>query len=369
MERSLLNSASQLAKALRDEATAKALQESAASSYEHEAEDRSSEGALIRTALLHDALTAYQRLGMSAHLERVKRLLHEATQTAEGELKSVSSSYEISREEVERSVDAIVELGKRIGDHGHLQVLAINPSLWPDWEDIRRQTQEFKKEFPLQFLFRQMHIGPDGQPIPRPTDPDAEQFHDESAVYLRGLQIVLQIISTRIAILIERRLWSAELLIETIMESPVFEGSGPAIRSGVEAFDAKRYWDALHVLIPQVERAVRRLAHTMGADVYTFESNTGRLRWKSLDQALALPVVQQALNQIRPSLAQELELLLVDPIGGNLRNDVAHGVLNPDEEPYGHALLTMLILLALSTLRIASSGGGQQPPESPPLQP
>jgi hypothetical protein len=141
------------------------------------------------------------------------------------------------------------------------------------------------------------------------------------------------------------------------------KGTRPCSRQpcGVNAFFDERYWDCLHVLVPQIERALRSLALALGVDVFAYETKTGRIRWAPLDRILAAAPVRQVLDEIRPSLAHELDLLLTDPACLNLRNDVAHGVLRPSSSVEGGCLLCVMILLTLGALRIRAQGEDEPP--------
>lgn len=349
-ERSYLEVAAIVAKQLGEADIARTLQEAKARSYEQEAKERADEGAMIESALLQDAVEAYSNAGMSSDLERAKRLLHEASERTIGELKRFSSSYTVPREQIERHVDAMVEAGEK-SKHGVFYALALNSSLWPDWTQVAAQTAELKQDAPLQFLARKVQIGPDGQALPRPTEEPAATAFDEAEVYMRQVQIALQFVSSYIHVLRERELWTADELHGAIMENPFLSDAESAIRSGITAFCDSRYWDCVHVLVPQIERALRNVALALGVDVFTYENKTGRVRWRPLDWILGAAPVQQLLNGIRPSLAHELDLLLTDPAGLNLRNDIAHGVLPATSDQYGASLVCVLTLLTLGVIR------------------
>jgi hypothetical protein len=149
----------------------------------------------------------------------------------------------------------------------------------------------------------------------------------------------------------DRSSWSEERIINALGEGAFFDQEMlKGIRPGIRAFEAGRHWEALHLLVPQIDRVIRNLAKRVGAETFRYESSTGDLHWTSLKTLLAEPAVVQVLGMIRPELAQELGLLLVDSRGWNLREDLAHGVLPSDADAEGLSFLCVVIVLTLSTL-------------------
>jgi hypothetical protein len=131
----------------------------------------------------------------------------------------------------------------------------------------------------------------------------------------------------------------------------------------VVAYEAGRYWEALHTLVPQIEHVIRELAQLFGENVYRFQSGTGEIYWSSLKVLLQLEPVRAVLAKIRPDLADELRYLLIDSRGLNLRDDVAHGIVRHGPGAETRALLCLLILLALSLPQLAV-GGTEEPPQA-----
>jgi hypothetical protein len=350
-QRSFLDVAAKLARALGDDAAARRLTEDAARSLELEAAERVEQGALIQAALLQQAVETYAQIGLPEDLERAKGLLHDATARSTGEMTKISTSVEIPLEDFESHVDSLVQLGEQIGEGGIFYAVSLRSGLWVDWQEIEAETEVAKRDHPLQYMIPKMHIGPDGQQLPRPSDPDAAKLFDEAELYMRRVKFSLQLVARTIALLEDRGLWTAEGLLDSIVGSPVFADSAEALRCGVEAFASDRHWDAVHVFVPRIERALRTLAQMVGVDVYSYESKTGRVRWRPLDQLLETDALRAVLNQVAPSFALQLDVLLTEPAGLNLRNDVAHGVLVDPSRSYGHSLICILIVLLLGTLR------------------
>jgi Domain of unknown function (DUF4209) len=84
---------------------------------------------------------------------------------------------------------------------------------------------------------------------------------------------------------------------------------------------------ALHFLVPQIENSLRIILHANGV-ITTELTKIGIEQEWTLGRVIAQPVIEASLG---PSFVFELRsLMLADPIGANIRNTLAHGLL-----PYG----------------------------------
>jgi hypothetical protein len=121
----------------------------------------------------------------------------------------------------------------------------------------------------------------------------------------------------------ERKLLSAETIMELVNRNPLFRpDQREIVRIGLEHAMRGEHVSAAHVLVPQVEAALRELAILNGADPYA-RARDGSRQWKLLDELLRLPEVEAALTS---DVVLYLRVLLTDMRGWNLRNSLSHGL-------------------------------------------
>jgi hypothetical protein len=342
----------------------------AALSLEHEADERANEAPLIQAALLQDAVRNYAALGMADELVRAKEKLHTATQGATANMNPLSVEVRIPTDELRERTKALLAQGRQRAPWFHLQLLAVG-GLWPPWGDVVARTTDLERKAPLSSLVNLVMLGPDERPFPRPTDPTAAREFNEVRRYVQDVQFGLGIIEVQISILRQLEGWSVNLILDALRSGVVFdEDAIAAIAPGVRGYDEERYWEAVHVLVPQIERVIRGVAQKLGVDTYRYMSATGAIHWATLDQLMGQEPVSKLLAKLRPDLPKELACLLTDGRGLNLRHDVAHGILRPDSTVRGYALLCILILLTLSVFGVSEKqdeGGApeSQQPQSP----
>jgi len=83
---------------------------------------------------------------------------------------------------------------------------------------------------------------------------------------------------------------------------------------------------ALHLLVPQIEQLVRHHLKCSGARTTTLDLN-------GLENELglrALMDLRETEKVFGPDLSFEIRALFCDPAGANLRNQIAHGLLDDD---------------------------------------
>lgn len=358
-EREILKAAMQLASALKDVELTHALRIRMARSYELEADERATEGGLIMTGLLQRALRLYQELGCSKDVQRTKKHLHDASSQAVSEMKEISTEVSFDVKKWEEEIDRELARTRQIAPWVHLLAMSMDQSVWPAWAEVQQRTKEFADQFPIPYLALRMRISRDGRPLPDPEDEEARRELREIDRFNQDLQITLGVLAIKINSLRTRDAWNVDLIMEALLQGYFFDEEVlTAVRPGIVLYEERRYWEALHVLVPQIERVVRKLAASVGVNVLGYDSQTGHLRWKTLDNLLEEPPVVKVFDKLGLDSARTLRYVLIDSRSLNIRHEVAHGIMSPGErQTHGSfALLCILALLKLANLCVLEAG-------------
>jgi len=148
--------------------------------------------------------------------------------------------------------------------------------------------------------------------------------------------------------LVDRYALDAAKLLQYLYKSPVFENSKRGIlQRGLQSYFAGDVLCALHLLIPQIEDAVRNLVELVGGTVLK-RGRGGGLHLKTLDELLRDEQVKRVLGE---DVSLYLRVLLTDQRGINLRNNVCHGI--SPEKSFNIALADRVIhaILILAQVR------------------
>lgn len=117
----------------------------------------------------------------------------------------------------------------------------------------------------------------------------------------------------------------------------------PFIGLALEAYFRNDYITFCHLAIPQIENMLRTLLEKLGGNSYKPARNGG-FNLKILDDILRERLVISALGE---DVTNYFQIVLTDQRGWNLRNEIFHGLVNPEQigEMEGQRVLHLLLCL------------------------
>lgn len=205
-------------------------------------------------------------------------------------------------------------------------------------EDLRKSALERMRQHPLQSLFAATVMSRDGRVIAkRPAMSLNGELTEGDEIAIRAemirdygilVSIVVQgdIWPALEVLLLEHRLREADFT-ELARHSPIVPKErsglfGKALFAGFE----RDFVTALHLLIPQIEHLVRVHLKQAGAKTTNLDKD-GVQNENGMSTLMDLPETEQVFGK---DLAFELKSLFCDAFGPNLRNELAHGLLDED---------------------------------------
>ncbi|MGI2325430.1 MULTISPECIES: DUF4209 domain-containing protein [unclassified Methylococcus] len=238
-------------------------------------------------------------------------------------------------------------------------------------EELRKNAIERMRRYPLQSLFAAMGMSRDGRVIakcPPMSLGAALTADDEIAIRAEMIRdygilvsIVVQgdILPALEVLLLEHRLREIDF-IALARSSPIVPKDraglfGKALFAGYE----RDFVTALHLLIPQIEHLVRVHLKQAGARTTNIDKN-GIQNENGMSTLLELPEAVQVFGK---DLTFELKSLFCDAFGPNLRNELAHGLLDEDgcNSPFAiYAWWLALQLIFNTWWNSANPAAGQQ---------
>jgi len=295
--------------------------------------------AMLAVAWLQPVYDKYRDLGMNDDVYRVHQVLETRGHEAQTGMQPVQIPLQIDFNEVSRVADALTE--------GDLQqaVRRIGIMFVPRADQVRALNERIRSHAPLMSLIpitRYEAGHPAG--IIGPQDQDAEGRLVHQMASQIGLDAIwLAATFDRLA---ERHAMTADQIVDALLASPVFASARRSILvSGIEALLSQDYIKAIHVLVPQVEHAVRTLASLSGVPTTTRGYTRGVMQTRGLGEILHDRLFRQLIDE---NVRRYLLVFLADPRGINLRNRVAHGLLEHDQMERALTDRVVQVLLALS---------------------
>ncbi len=300
--------------------------------------------AMTGVMFLETARETYAQAGLKEEAERVQFDAQKLAPDAVKQLLPMTVKHEVKKEDVDKFCAMLTEGGNM---EVALSRLAVN--FVPDQQDLADEVAERAKKFPLQALFTpkiidESHIKADiGD---ESGDPDGKMVHETS----RHIQFSAPWIGWGFDHLFANGLTAAHV-VDFVRLSPLFtEDRIPLIRRAVEAHILGDFIQSIHVLVPQIERAVVNIAHHAGKPtVKPFQSGKGVMQSKNLQDAL------ERDEDVKRILGENLRMYLLSTLahnkGLNIRNEVCHGLWTTGQFSKTASERVLHILLSVSMLR------------------
>lgn len=219
----------------------------------------------------------------------------------------------------------------------------------------RESAIERIRQHPFQAMFSATVMSGDGRVIAkRPGMSMGATLTEDDEVVIRAEMI--RDYGILVGIVVQGDIWPAleELLLEHRLSEADFvqlARQSPIVPKGRERLIGKALFagydrdfvTALHLLVPQVENLVRYHLKQVGVKTTTL-SIDGIENENGLSTLMDLPQVQQVFGE---NLAFEIRSLFCDAFGPNLRNELAHGLID-DEACYSiHSIYAWWFVLRL----------------------
>jgi hypothetical protein len=257
------------------------------------------------------------------------------------ELKPIPYSIGIPRKEIEEYVNSIID--GSIDEF--LEKFIFN--FIPQKEEVKKQLFQLAKAAPFQFIVGQSLQDEKGRVVA--TIGSLE--NDLEGHIVRQVSENLTFSSLLMSLIIEKAKEKFSLtkldIMEFIGKSPIIEKNRlPIIEDSLNAYFKNDYLVFTHLLIPQIEEAMRNLVELSGGNVLMSEKNGRGFQLKTFDEILRDPKLVEVVGS---DLAIYFRILFTDSRGWNLRNNVFHGIASPNafNTQTGHRLLHALLCLGL----------------------
>ena len=291
------------------------------------------------------ALELAHSFGLSRFVQDI-RLRIQQLPIDESELHTISAEIAIPREKIEEIVTAIV------GKEGWREALSRFGAYGPLSGEYNNNVQEIKevsKQSPFLFLLSRVVLDQHGFPtfIIRDEAEHLQAFlaqYEAFAIQSNGVILIPRILE---------RIWSAyapipkEEVIAFFTTPLIGEEIADSIATSLWAFWHGRYDEAAHMLAPRIEAIIRSMAREMGIAIYREPSGKTPGGVAPLGDLLG-----KMKGLWDESWRRYFVNLLVHPLGVNLRNRIAHGLITKANPPEAALLIHAVCHLRLIRITV-----------------
>lgn len=290
----------------------------------------------------------YLRFEMNNEAKQVLKRIEGLQPHVPDDLVPISTSQDISQEEIDKWLNWLIT------DDVEESVANLTCHFVPQLDEMRRQLEYLKKDYPLSQMFTSTFVDHDGRSIAEINPNDAE------SKLVRHVYQDIQFRSAFLRLGMDRLFEKCSLgpheLFARVIKSPVWHEQRHAIlRRGIEACFANEPIVAVHILVAEIENAIRVIAGGLGLALQK-QNRMGGFDVKNLSDFLADETIAAFFCA---DVVTYLRVVLTDRRGWNLRNNTCHGILPATSFTQAASQQLLHIVLLLSTVRTKAEGGSQ----------
>lgn len=277
---------------------------------------------LQMVANLKQLYPRYLRYLPKAECDTLMQQINETAKGIQAEMHTLHEDISFSKEEMQSYVDSILQ------DDIEQTFGAFTSKFIPQQEQNKKRFIEISEINPFAFIFPQMIFDEKGRVTS--TVGSLEKDMDGNLVVFISCKLKIDtiLLSATIEEGKRRKLFTVANILDFLHKSPSIPTSRfPIIERGLEAYFNGDHITSIHLLIPQIEAAISNILDLCGIPIHKLNLKTNAFQLRLLDELLRDEQVQKCLTN---DYAYYLRILLTDNRGWNLRNDVCHGIAEPD---------------------------------------
>jgi len=279
-------------------------------------------GGITAIAWLEDLIPKYRQFGMLEDAARIERTIAQRAKDAQAEMGVFETSYELKKEEVEQWTSQF------IAEDANKSLIIMARRFIVREKETKDRLQKIGVEAPLFSMLPSSIMNSEGFTVASvgsiEEDIDGRAIQHAATILAQQspwLNLALEKIKEQFSL-------DVNALMELIKTSPLFPfRHHQLVREGVEAWLAKDSIKAIHILVPQVESALRELLKILGGAVMIPDADIGGFKAIGLGQVLNHSFFKE---KIPTDIRFHFRVLYNDPRGLNVRNELAHGLISPE---------------------------------------
>ncbi|MED3710023.1 DUF4209 domain-containing protein [Peribacillus frigoritolerans] len=286
----------------------------------------------------------FLQFNLNIEAEKIRKEIREIGPRVKESLIPISQSMEISENQISEFVNQFVS------NNIYNDIAKISFHFTPKKKKVTEQVLELSKHYPLSYFMPTSLMDSDGRTIGVVGGIEDDMEGNLIRQITKNLDIECFFLRRVIEKFKEHHDLNSDSLLSILMESPVFEENRRALlHKGLEMYFNEDFISAIHILIPQIEAAFRRLIYLSGGSVLQpSKTKHGGFKVKLFGQILSDPIIEKVFKE---DSQLYFKILLNEPRGYNLRNDICHGISNDNTFNVSNADLLIHVLFCLALIK------------------
>lgn len=194
----------------------------------------------------------------------------------------------------------------------------------PNKDDAKQQLLKQVQNAPLYYMFPNQLFDEKGRVKSVIGNIDTDLEGHLVLHISQSMQISYIFMRTIIQEGINKKVFTVVKIIDFLKNTPIIEQDRfDIIEQGLNAYFNNDFLSCIHLLIPQIENAVRNIIDMSGSSSLKPQRNRKGFQLRTFDDILRDNIIETSLGD---DFANYLRILFTDQRGWNLRNDVCHGI-------------------------------------------
>lgn len=202
------------------------------------------------------------------------------------------------------------------------------------------EKKENTERFLLKWLSETAILNKDGVPTKVLTTKDDELYHDNK-MYWQVNSVLLKII---IKDFIKTHKLSDENFKNLIFDEALHKNKEKALLAAIKALYNEDYISMCYISVPIIENGLRQILFQCDHSIYETNKHDG------FDNITLTKVIEGLSNYLDEDFIFHLKFILNEKAGLNLRNEIAHGLLNDSQIQETTAFTLLHILMILNVI-------------------
>jgi hypothetical protein len=315
-------------------------------SFEEEAmhqQGREQKSSMVKAHFYEQAMKHYANIGRTDKVEEMKILIRKAYKEWEesDELSVISTEVSIPTHEIENMMQPYLEVD--VAESIDMIVRSIY--FIPDINNVEKLTKNLMATYPLYHLVTRGLIDDEKKVAEAKNDEESYQLAF-SQYYMLNVQLILNMFMVPLFDkLMNERGMTSELIVDKIFAWPLMSKKNkPFVELGIKKFFDEDYVSSIHILVPQFESTLRRMFAVAGYATTSIKKSTAQHE-ETFNEFLNRDDIKEALGE---RIHKLIQMVMVDQMGINLRNKVAHGLIRFEQCTRALNLLVIYLFLLLT---------------------
>lgn len=262
----------------------------------------------------------YSKYNLKEEVDKLLPRIRALGEEMNSDLKSVTTEIDLPQKELTKYLDEFTdgETAKVLERFAYRYI--------PIKDQIKQQIFDLSKKHPISYLFSQQIQDERGRVVAQIGS--LEQDLDGHIVRQVSQNLAFSAMFMRMILnkLVKEKGLNEKDVLDFISSTPIIRKERlEIIQHGLKAYFANDMLTAIHVLIPQIEEAIRNLVEMSGGIVLK-KNRGGGYQLRTFDDLLRDQIVIDVLTE---DYADYFRILLTDQRGWNIRNNVCHGLVGP----------------------------------------